>query len=271
MEPTLHPADEADCEFAFDAERQALGPHVTARGGGDDALQCEVNRASVRREKRYPPAKADMLQLEPFVGLRMESILMPVSRADLDRAWDVLSPSEYVGFDTESRPTFNKGEVSSGPDVVQFATASEAFVFQLGHAQCCETVRRLLVWPSTVKVGFGLGQDQEQLLRRLGVRAMPLLDLDVIFRQRGYARTLGVKSAVAVMFDRRLMKSKRVTTSNWSLRRLAPAQLLYAANDAYAALRVLQSLELPREHLPVWPDGKPPQRVVGRQPFAVRT
>jgi ribonuclease D len=42
-----------------------------------------------------------------------------------------------------------------------------------------------------------------------------------------------------------------VTTSNWSQPRLTPQQMLYAANDAYAALKVLEALDLPREDLPI--------------------
>ena len=35
---------------------------------------------------------------------------------------------------------------------------------------------------------------------------------------------LGIKSAVAVLFGQRLAKSKRITTTNWSLPRLSPQQ-----------------------------------------------
>ena len=210
-------------------------------------------------EKNLPPSKEQLLLLEPFVGLGLEAVHLPTTPAELEHAWRVLTACEFVGFDTEARPTFDKGAVSSGPDVVQFATASEAFVFQLHHAPAIDTVMRLLVAPGTVKAGFGLWQDQQQLQRRLGVRAMPLLDLDLVFRRQGYPRTLGVKGAIAVVFGRRLVKSRKMTTSNWSSRQLKPNQLLYAANDAYAALRVLQALDLARKDLPVWADGQAPQ------------
>jgi hypothetical protein len=42
-----------------------------------------------------------------------------------------------------------------------------------------------------------------------------------------------------------------VTTSNWSQPQLTPQQMLYAANDAYAALKVLEALGLTREDLPI--------------------
>jgi ribonuclease D len=53
-----------------------------------------------------------------------------------------------------------------------------------------------------------------------------------------------VKGAVAVLFNQRFIKSKKAATSNWASPRLTDAQLVYAANDAYAALRVFDALGL---------------------------
>jgi hypothetical protein len=47
-------------------------------------------------------------------------------------------------------------------------------------------------------------------------------------------------------------KSKRVTTSNWAVAELQERQLVYAANDAYAALKVLEALALPEDELATW-------------------
>jgi hypothetical protein len=54
------------------------------------------------------------------------------------------------------------------------------------------------------------------------------------------------RRAVAVMFNKRFIKSRKATTSNWANLRLTDAQLVYAANDAYAALRVFEALGLAR-------------------------
>jgi ribonuclease D len=54
---------------------------------------------------------------------------------------------------------------------------------------------------------------------------------------------MGVKAAVAVTYGRRFIKSKKAATSNWSAQTLSAAQLVYAANDAWAALRVYQALQ----------------------------
>ena len=73
--------------------------------------------------------------------------------------------------------------------------------------------------------------------------AAGVLDLNTVFWRNGYRRDMGVKGAVAVVFNRRFIKSRKATTSNWANPRLTEAQLVYAANDAYAALRVFDALQ----------------------------
>lgn len=200
--------------------------------------------------KLLPPDKAAILALPPFEGLGPAQILMPGTASELDAAWADLSTHTHLGFDTEAKPVFVKGQVSSGPDLVQFATATRAYLFPLRQPGCHDLVRQLLGAPHIVKVGFDLQQDQTQLRQRLGQPATPVLDLVRVFHRRGYPRTIGIKSAVAIVFGQRLVKSKRVTTSNWSLPTLSPAQQVYAANDAHVALRVMQSMGLsPAEQL----------------------
>jgi ribonuclease D len=192
----------------------------------------------------HPPDKSAILELEPFSGVELESVLVPRSDEQLQAAWADLRAQPYLGFDTESKPTFVAGEVSTGPDVVQFATTTKAYVFQLRHQACEELVRAILTDKDVVKVGFDLKQDQAQLRRRLNVEACPMLDLTRVFHRMGYPRHIGIKTAVAIVFGQRFIKSKKIATTNWANERLEPRQVLYAANDAYVALRVLQAIGL---------------------------
>ena len=95
-----------------------------------------------------------------------------------------------------------------------------------------------------MKAGFGLGDDRKRILTKLGVEPVEVLDLNHVFLQKGYRKDMGVKGAVAVLFGQRFIKSKKAATSNWANTRLSESQLVYAANDAYAARRVLDALAL---------------------------
>jgi ribonuclease D len=146
------------------------------------------------------------------------------------------------GFDTESKPTFKVGETSDGPHVLQLATADAGWVIQLHDSACRKIAAELLAMPGIVKAGFGLGDDRKRIMHKLGVDIVDMLDLNSVFRERGYRKDMGVKGAVAVMFNQRFIKSKKAATSNWANAVLSEAQLIYAANDAYAAFRVWQAL-----------------------------
>lgn len=183
--------------------------------------------------------------LEPFERIPLERIRLVADGAQAREAARRLLEEPVWGFDTESKPTFNAGEASEGPHTVQLAVAEEAFVFQLHDPECRALTGELLSARGIVKAGFGLGDDRKRITHKLGVEPQDVLDLDTEFRQRGYRRQMGVKAAVAVLFERRFLKSKRAATSNWASRHLTPAQLLYAANDAWAAFRVYQALGLP--------------------------
>jgi len=191
------------------------------------------------------PDKEAIAALPPFERLELAQIRL-VSRAEqAEAAWQALQGEPVLGFDTESKPTFLRDQVSDGPHIVQLATADAAWIFQLGDAQCRARVAELLAAPHIVKAGFGLGDDNKRIRHKLGIEPEAVLDLNHVMHARGWRKDMGVKAAVAVLFGRCFAKSKKASTSNWAQPQLSASQLLYAANDAWAALRVYQALGLP--------------------------
>ena len=197
------------------------------------------------------PTKAQIARLEPFHGLPLEKVFVPASQEQFAAAAHDLARCRFVGFDTESKPVFRKGEISDGPHIVQLATADKAYIFQLHRTDCHAVLARLLESTHLIKAGFGLISDQRRLRRKFGIKPRAILDLNAVFRRDGYRKEIGARAAVAIMFKQRLRKSKSLSTSNWALPLLKSNQLLYAANDAYAALKVLQALKRPESELPI--------------------
>lgn len=188
--------------------------------------------------------------LPVFAGLDMAQIVVPANPAEFSAAASAIAAAGVAGFDTESKPTFRPGETSDGPHTVQFAIERaggaaggyRAFVFQVCRPEAQPALIDLLCCATLHKVGFGLGSDRAQIQAKFGVDPQSVLDLNSVFSAQGYRRDIGVRAAVAVVFGQRFMKSKKVTTTNWSMAQLTPNQVRYAANDAYAALRVWQAL-----------------------------
>ena len=175
------------------------------------------------------------------LGLADIVLINTLDQAEI--ALQTLLKYDVLGFDTESKPTFVREEVSSGPHIVQFATLQKAYIFQLHDPASRKIASQLLTHPKIQKVGFGLAGDHVQIKRTLGVHPQNVLDLNEVFRRQGYIKELGVKSAVAVMFKQRFFKSKKATTSNWANQTLTESQLIYAANDAWAVIKVFHALQ----------------------------
>ncbi len=175
--------------------------------------------------------------LPPYDGIKLADVRLVKSDKDAAEAFAALSTSDVVGFDTESKPTFLKGEVSTGPHLVQLATDQRAYLFQIGAAPAVEVLKAVLESPVILKVGFGLADDLKRLRGKLGIDAVNVLDLSTALR-KGERNTLGAKTAVARYFGQKLQKSKKITTTNWALPRLSEKQILYAADDAHVALKI---------------------------------
>ena len=189
------------------------------------------------------PTKQESKLLAPFKGLLLNQIVVPSSKEEFISAVNEIINSEVVGFDTESKPVFKKGQKSDGPHVVQFALLNKAFIFQLHDERCLDYLLELFQSDKVLKVGFGLKSDKAHIYNKFGVRLNAVLDLNSAFREKGYRGQIGARGAIAIVFNQGLKKSKHTSTSNWAQPHLSQRQLLYAANDAYAALCVYNGLQ----------------------------
>lgn len=137
------------------------------------------------------PGKEQIALLEPFERLGLSQIQVISTPEQASTALQELSNATALGFDTESKPTFAKNELSDGPHIVQLATLSKAYIFQLHDADCRRVVALLLESNAIIKAGFGLGDDRRRLISKLGVDPQGVLDLNTVFRNKGYRKDMG--------------------------------------------------------------------------------
>ncbi len=183
-------------------------------------------------------AEAD---LPLYEGIALAQITLVDTPALAAAAQAALMAADAIGFDTESKPTFLKGEISTGPHLVQLATEDRAWLFPITRNGEHSALQSILASPQVLKVGFGLGNDRSALKARLGITLQNVLDLGETLRGPGHRGTVGAKVAVAHFFGQKLQKSKKTGTSNWATPRLTERQMLYAANDAHVALRLYRA------------------------------
>lgn len=179
-------------------------------------------------------------QLPKFQSISSSDIILIRTIEQCNAVAKELNHALIFGFDTESKPTFNKGEVSTGPHLIQLATLEKAYLFQVSPP-ILFFLKPILNNPKQLKVGFGLKNDIH-LFRSKGIEIQNTFDLSKSFSSFGLTNTVGIKTAIALLYKQHLVKSKKISTSNWSKKNLDNEQIHYAATDAYAALLVFYAL-----------------------------
>lgn len=222
--------------------------------------------ASKKSTLKPHPTKDQIALLPAFEGLQLGQITILESAEQLSAALALIQAAGVVGFDTESKPVFSKGGTSDGPHVVQIALHDRAYIVPIDSNPPIEFLAAVLGSKDIIKVGFGLKSDRAHLRRKFGILLQADVELTQPLRALGYRQRLGAKAAVAVVLGQNLSKSKSVTTSNWAARPLQNAQLLYAANDAYSALKIFRALGSPRQLPPL--QFKATYATISRQPQA---
>lgn len=189
--------------------------------------------------------RASIQQLPPFKNLNHQNIVVIENIEQCKTIEEELKAAIFLGFDSESKPTFRVGEVSTGPHLIQLATEHKAYLFHVNSSNL-KFLQPILSNPKQLKVGFGLKNDKH-IFHKKGIELEGCVDLAKSFSHFGFTQQMGVQKAVALLFGQYLSKSKKVGTSNWAQKPLTPQQISYAAADAYAALLVF--LELRKQNL----------------------
>ena len=187
------------------------------------------------------PTKEQIRELPLYIGLGLVDIDIVETELEAAEALDYLNRETCLGFDTESKPIFRKGDVSPGPTLIQLATETKAFLFPARFPSALATARAILCNPSIKKVGFGIKGDNKELRSKLDIDIVNTEDLSVKLKTlAGEKNLIGARAAVAMVLKSRLGKGAQ--KSNWGAYPLKDNQILYAANDAHSAICVAQSI-----------------------------
>lgn len=151
---------------------------------------------------------------------------------------EYLSKAKVLGFDTEKKPTFQKGEYNH-PALIQLATEERAFIFQLREIGFHEELRKLLGNPEITKLGVAVRDDLLELKRMHEFTPGGFIDLARLAKEQDIPY-FGLRNLTAYFLNGRLSKSQQ--TSNWENETLTEAQEIYAATDAWVALKIYEGL-----------------------------
>jgi ribonuclease D len=187
------------------------------------------------------PTKEQICELPLYIGLGLSDIYIVENELDAAQTIETLKSEISLGFDTESKPIFQKGEVSPGPSLIQLATETKAFLFPIRFPAAVAAAREILTNQKIQKIGFGIKDDNKELRNKLNIDIVNTQDLSITLKQlAGEKNTIGARAAVAMVLGKRLGKGAQ--RSNWGAYPLKEHQILYAANDAHAAICVERAL-----------------------------
>ena len=145
------------------------------------------------------------------------------------KACAILMKEKVLGFDTETRPAFNKGQ-SYLPSLLQMAGRKVVYLFQLSKCDLTDSIINLLSIDDIIKSGVAINQDLIELQQISNFEPAGFIDLGDIARSKGLPHH-GLRGLAAYLLNFRISKSGR--TSNWSANQLTKKQIKYAATDAW--------------------------------------
>jgi ribonuclease D len=143
---------------------------------------------------------------------------------------EAIRRESVLGFDTETRPAFSKGE-SYPPSLVQLAGEAVVWIFPLQRFDCSSLLAEVFQ-SGKPKVGIGVADDLRQMKKLFAFEEANVVDVGALARRLGIEQT-GLRNLAGIVLGDRIPKGSR--TSNWGAARLTRQQIAYAAMDAWAA------------------------------------
>lgn len=186
---------------------------------------------------------------EPLLLSKEELAAMPLaefegnirlvdSEEEVAKAVRILSSSDVVGFDTETRPSFKKGQ-SHTVALLQLSTRSTAYLFRLNKTGFCKELVEFLQDPSKKKIGLSTHDDFHNLRKLCPLEPQGFVELQQYVKNFGIGEC-SLAKIYGLLFNRRMSKGQRLT--NWEADSLTAAQQAYASLDAMACVEIYDYL-----------------------------
>lgn len=161
-------------------------------------------------------------------------IITVTTAREARKALAFLRDQKVVGFDTETRPNFRKGQ-NHKVSLIQISTDRQAFLFRICDTGLMDEMREFMECEEVTKIGLSLKDDIMNLHKLCDFTPRGFVELQDYVREFGIADA-SLQKIYAILFGRRISKGQRLT--NWEATELTEPQKNYAAIDAWACLRI---------------------------------
>lgn len=159
---------------------------------------------------------------------------------DADRAACVLGSEQTLGFDTETRPSFKRGEQHSVA-LLQLSTHTECFLIRLNKIGLPASISEILENEHIAKIGVSIHDDFLNLHKKFKLEPKGFVELQTYVKEFNIADN-SLSRIYGILFGHRISKGQRLT--NWEAPQLTQYQQEYAALDALACLHIYDHLNI---------------------------
>ncbi len=187
-------------------------------------------------EKKITKQEINELPLFRYEG----KTVIAANEQQIDKAIFEIEKHDSVGFDTETKPTFIKGQFHHVA-LIQIATPDAVYLLRIHKAGVPKSLANFLSNEQILKIGIALDDDVIELNKRKKFKSGGFIDLNKIAPTLGI-ENIGARNLSALLLNSRISKNQQV--SNWENDILTDSQIKYAATDAWICLEIYNKLYL---------------------------
>lgn len=202
-----------------------------------NSTELLINNRDMEEDKRIISISKDQLASLP-IATYDRTIVLVDTIDDALKAVEELTKEKVIGFDTETKPSFKRGQTNK-VSLLQLSSHSTCYLFRLNHIGLHPAVKSLLENKEILKVGLSIHDDFHNLNKICALNPDGFIDLQAYVKQFRIADN-SLARIYAVIFGKRISKGQRLT--NWEADELTPNQQAYASLDAFACVSIYDYL-----------------------------
>jgi ribonuclease D len=200
-------------------------------------IETIAKNDSIRMTNLKITITEEEVQSLPLISFEKEIVVVE-NEEEVNEAFNYLRFQKHLGFDTETKPAFKKGQKHEVA-LLQLATEEKAFLFRLNKLTLNGQIRKILSDKNIIKIGVAIKDDLIALKKKNAFVPQSFVELQELVKKFGI-QNFSLQKLSAIVLGVRISKSKRL--SNWESEKLNEAQQKYAATDAWMALEVYKTL-----------------------------
>ena len=180
----------------------------------------------------YSITKSEINELPLIAWNGNVKILVDIEQ--MEEAVEILKGELILGFDTETRPSFRKGEYYP-PALIQIASEDCVYLFRICKTSTFESLLPILESEKIIKAGIGISDDVKNLNKLAQFSANGFIEISELTSKIGY-KNRGLRALTGLLIGGRISKAAQV--SNWAKQELDSKQIRYAATDAWVSREI---------------------------------